>query len=65
MVSIRPKPCRWCGKPIVFALTRTTARRAFDAATIKGFALSGDGRTLQARAAEIFVPHDCSERKSA
>jgi hypothetical protein len=64
-VVIRPVPCRWCGKPIVFALTRTTARRAFDAATIKGYALTGDGRLLQARAAEIFVPHECSERVPA
>ena len=62
MVTIRPKPCRWCGKPIVFAITRLTARRAFDAATIKGFQLSGDERHLQAREAEIFVPHDCAER---
>jgi hypothetical protein len=65
MVSIRPTPCRWCGKPILFALTRTTARRAFDAATIKGYQLSGEGRYLQARNAEIFVPHECSERRPA
>jgi hypothetical protein len=49
----------------VFALTRTTARRAFDAATIKGYQLSGDGRNLQARNAEIFLPHECSERRPA
>lgn len=65
MVNVRPVPCRWCGKPIVFALTRTTARRAFDAATIKGYQLTGDGRHLQARPAEIFVPHDCPERMPA
>jgi hypothetical protein len=49
----------------VFAITRLTARRAFDAATIKGYQLSGDASHLQAREAEIFVPHDCPERVPA
>ena len=64
-MSIRPVPCKWCGKPIVFAITRLTARRAFDAATIKGYLISGDGRHLQARPAEIFALHECAERKPA
>lgn len=42
-MSIRPVACRWCGKPIVFGITPTTARRALDAASIKGYLLYGDG----------------------
>jgi hypothetical protein len=65
VVSVRPVPCKWCGKPIIFALMRTTARRAFDAATIKGYLISGDGGHLQARPGEVFALHDCPERTPA
>ena len=62
---MKPRPCRYCGELIVFALTRTTTRKPFDAKPRRMYQLSGQSPHLQARQIEAYVPHVCAEREPA
>jgi hypothetical protein len=64
-VSQRPRPCRYCGVPIVFALTRTTARRPFDAKPMRMFRLSFSEWNTQAHELEVYALHECPAKESA
>jgi hypothetical protein len=61
----RPRPCRYCGQMIVFALTPVTARRPFDAKPLMLWQLSGVAPNGQARQIPVHAMHECSEKRPA